>query len=82
MYNDPFDELGWLSYEMWRARRLVLDTGMRITGCSRQRAIDFIFENSALSEHNVKTEIDRHILWPTQALSYKIGELTIKQLRK
>ena len=82
MYNDPYDEFGRLSYEMWRACRLVVDTGMHIKGWSREKAIDFMLENTALSKHNIKTEIDRYISWPAQALSYKIGELTIKKLRK
>lgn len=82
MYSNPYDEFGRLSYEMWRACRLVVDTGMHIKGWSRQRAIDFMLENTALSAHNVQTEIDRYISWPAQALSYKIGELTIKRLRK
>ena len=82
MYTDPYDEFGRLSYEMWRACRLVVDTGMHVKGWSRQKSIDFMLENTALSEHNVITEIDRYISWPAQALSYKIGELTIKRLRK
>jgi uncharacterized protein (DUF885 family) len=82
MYNDPYDEFGRLSYEMWRACRLVVDTGMHQKGWSRQQAIDYMLENTALSEHNVTTEVDRYISWPAQALSYKIGELTIKKLRK
>ncbi|MFT4940582.1 MAG: hypothetical protein ACI88A_003639 [Paraglaciecola sp.] len=82
MYSDPYDEFGRLSYEMWRACRLVVDTGMHMLGWSRQRALDYMLENTALSEHNVKTEVDRYISWPGQALSYKIGELTIKKLRK
>ncbi|MCU7976632.1 DUF885 domain-containing protein [Shewanella sp. SW36] len=80
-YQDPYSNFGRLTYEMWRAARLVVDTGMHAQGWSRQQAIDFMASNTALSLHNVTTEIDRYISWPGQALSYKIGELTIKRLR-
>ncbi|MEM0516082.1 DUF885 domain-containing protein [Pseudoalteromonas sp. YIC-827] len=80
-YQDPYSDFGRLTYEMWRAARLVVDTGMHMFGWSRQQALDFMSENTALSLHNVKTETDRYISWPAQALSYKIGELTIKRLR-
>jgi uncharacterized protein (DUF885 family) len=81
MYEDPYDNFGRLSYEMCRACRLVVDTGMHMFGWSRQQALDYMLENTALSEHNVRTEIDRYISWPAQALSYKIGEIKIKELR-
>lgn len=81
-YETPYDEFGRLSYEMWRATRLVVDTGIHIKGWTRKQALDYMLENTALSEHNVRTEVDRYITWPAQALSYKIGELTIKRLRK
>lgn len=80
-YQDPYSNFGRLTYEMWRAARLVVDTGMHAQGWSRQQAIDFMASNTALSLHNVTTETDRYISWPGQALSYKIGELTIKRLR-
>jgi uncharacterized protein (DUF885 family) len=82
MYDDPYDNFGRLSYEMWRACRLVVDTGMHVFGWSRDKAMAYMLENTALSEHNVRTEIDRYISWPAQALSYKIGEIKIKELRK
>lgn len=81
MYEDPYDDFGRLSYEMWRACRLVVDTGMHMFGWTRQQALDYMLENTALSELNVRTEIDRYITWPGQALSYKIGEIKIKELR-
>lgn len=81
IYDDPYDDFGRLSYEMWRACRLVVDTGMHVFGWSRDKALAYMLENTALSEHNVRTEIDRYISWPAQALSYKIGEIKIKQLR-
>ena len=81
-YQDPYSNFGRLTYEMWRACRLVVDTGMHVMGWSRQQAIDYMKQNSALSEHNITTEVDRYISWPGQALSYKIGELTIRKLRK
>lgn len=81
-YQDPYSNFGRLTYEMWRAARLVVDTGMHVFGWSREQAMAFMRDNTALSLHNVKTETDRYISWPAQALSYKIGELTIKRLRK
>jgi len=81
-YQNPYSDFGRLTYEMWRACRLVVDTGMHVKGWSRQQAMDYLANNTALSLHNVKTEIDRYISWPGQALSYKLGELTIKKLRK
>lgn len=81
-YQSPYSDFGRLTYEMWRAARLVVDTGMHAKGWSRKKAMDFLASNTALSLHNVKTEIDRYISWPGQALSYKMGELTIKRLRK
>jgi len=80
-YKSPYSKFGQLTYEMWRAIRLVVDTGMHYLGWSRQQAIDFFKENAGKSEHDIVVEIDRYIVWPGQALAYKIGELKFKELR-
>jgi uncharacterized protein (DUF885 family) len=81
MYLTPYDDFGRLSYEMWRAARLVIDTGMHHKGWTRQQAIDYLGGHTALSQHEVETEVDRYISWPGQALSYKLGEIKILELR-
>lgn len=80
-YKDPYSKFGQLTYEMWRAIRLVVDVGIHTMGWNRQRAIDFFKENSSKTEHDIEVEVDRYIVWPAQALAYKIGELKIKELR-
>ena len=80
-YTDPYSEFGRLSYEMWRACRLVVDTGIHDQGWTRQRAIDFMAQNSALTLANITNEVDRYIAWPGQALAYKTGQMKIRELR-
>lgn len=82
IYETPYQDFGRLSYDMWRAARLVVDTGIHALGWTREQAVQFFLENSALSEHNINTEVNRYISWPGQALSYKLGELKIWELRK
>ena len=81
LYTDPYSKFGQLTYEMWRAIRLVIDTGIHTMGWSRQQAIDYFTANAAKTEHDITVEVDRYIVWPGQALAYKIGELKIKELR-
>jgi len=81
LYEDPYDRFGYLTYDMWRAVRLVVDTGMHYQGWSRQQAIDFFKENAGKSELDIVNEIDRYIGWPGQALAYKMGQLKIRELR-
>jgi uncharacterized protein (DUF885 family) len=81
MYKDPYSKFGQLTYEMWRAVRLVVDTGMHWKGWSRQQAIDYFKENAGKTEHDITVEVDRYINMPGQALAYKIGELKFKELR-
>ena len=80
-YQDPYSNFGRLTYEMWRACRLVVDTGIHYYGWTRQQAMDYLASNTALSLHECETETDRYISWPGQALAYKIGELKIRELR-
>ncbi len=82
MYGDPYSRFGKLVYEMWRAIRLVVDTGIHAKGWSRQRAIDFFAANTGKSSHDIEVEVDRYIVWPGQALAYKIGQLKILELRR
>lgn len=82
VYTTPYEHFGRLSYEMWRAARLVIDTGIHSQGWSRQQALDFLADNTSLSPANVRAEVDRYISWPGQALSYKMGEIKIRELRE
>lgn len=81
IYETPYEHFGRLTYEMWRACRLVIDTGIHAKGWTRDQALALLRDNSALSEHEITTEVDRYISWPGQALSYKLGELRIRELR-
>ena len=81
LYSDPYDNFGRLNMEMWRALRLVVDTGIHSKGWSRQQAIDYMIENSGLAPHNIEAEVDRYIGWPGQATGYMIGQLAIRGLR-
>ena len=81
LYQDPYSKFGQLTYEMWRAIRLVVDTGIHSKGWSREHAITYFKENAAKTDHDIQVEVDRYISWPGQALAYKIGELKIKELR-
>ncbi|MFD1314681.1 DUF885 domain-containing protein [Namhaeicola litoreus] len=82
MYTSPFERFGQLTYEMWRACRLVVDTGIHAKGWTREQVVEFMASHTALSIHEINTETDRYISWPGQALSYKIGELKIREVRK
>jgi uncharacterized protein (DUF885 family) len=81
LYQDPYSRFGQLTYEIWRAIRLVVDTGLHTKGWTRQQAIDYFTANSAKAPHDIEVEVDRYIVWPGQALAYKIGELKFKELR-
>jgi uncharacterized protein (DUF885 family) len=81
LFKDPYAKFGAESYEMWRAIRLVVDTGIHAKGWTRQQAIDYFREHSAKALHDIEVEIDRYISWPGQALAYKIGQLKIRELR-
>jgi prolyl oligopeptidase len=82
LYDDPYIHFGALSNEMWRAVRLVVDTGMHYKHWTRKQAIDYFLENVATTEYSATSEVDRYISWPGQALAYKVGELKIQELRQ
>jgi uncharacterized protein (DUF885 family) len=81
-YTDPYAKFGELTYEMWRAIRLVVDTGIHSLGWSRDQAIRYFRENSSKADHDIEVEVDRYIVWPGQAVSYKIGQMKIRELRQ
>ncbi|MDE2349356.1 MAG: DUF885 domain-containing protein [Gammaproteobacteria bacterium] len=82
LYRTPYEKFGALSYQSWRAARLVVDTGIHMDGWTRRKAVDYLRANTALTDQNIDTEVDRYIAWPGQSLSYMIGELTILKLRR
>jgi uncharacterized protein (DUF885 family) len=82
IYETPYEDFGRLTYEMWRASRLVIDTGIHAFGWSREEATDYLRTRAALSEHEITTEVERYIAWPAQALAYKLGELQIRRHRR
>lgn len=82
MYETPYEKFGMLSYQMWRAARLVIDTGIHAKGWTREQALAFFHENTALANHEIATEVDRYISWPGQALSYYLGEMAIIEARQ
>jgi uncharacterized protein (DUF885 family) len=81
MYDDPYDRFGYLTYQMWRACRLVVDTGIHSKGWTREEAIAYLHDNTALADHEIDTEVDRYIAWPAQALSYYLGMMAIEKAR-
>jgi uncharacterized protein (DUF885 family) len=81
LYSGDLDRMGMLSFDAWRACRLVVDTGIHAMGWSRQQAIDFMVDNTVLARNNIENEVDRYITWPGQALAYKLGQLEILKLR-
>ena len=81
LYKDPSAKFGQLTYEMWRAVRLVVDTGMHAMGWTREQAIQFFKDNTGKTDQDITVEVDRYIVWPGQALAYKLGQLKIRELR-
>jgi uncharacterized protein (DUF885 family) len=82
LYKDPYSDFGRLTYEMWRAVRLVVDTGLHALGWTREQAIDYFRTHTAKTDHDIAVEVDRYLVWPGQALAYKIGQLKILELRR
>jgi len=82
MYHSPYEKFGMLGYQIWRAARLVVDTGIHSQGWTRAQAIQYMKDNTALPDHEIETEVDRYITWPGQALSYYLGEMAIRKARE